>query len=189
MQNNRRFKWVKGLGVAVFIALLIFVYVGNIGLMREGLSQDSGSSTLGELVEGTELEQSFQIDRNNLSGVSIKMATFMRKNEGDFIIALRHEGSSANIYEAKVQFDSITDNAYFDFRFPPIKFSKGKHYVVAIKSLSGEKDASISSYVSDGNVYDGGELRLNGTTLNGDLVFKVYYNRTLFDYLYSKVGG
>ena len=184
-----RSKWIKPTIITVLCLYFFYVYVGNAGLIRESLTQDKADVPLGELDKNREFGQTFHYNLNNLSGVSFKLGTYMRKNEGPLQIGIRNLGSKRDIYQTSIQADSITDNEYFDFRFPPVKFSKGKDYYVYIKSLSSAKDKSITAYSSTVDSYPGGELFINGEPQAGDLAFKVYYNRTIFSYISEKLSG
>ncbi|MEK5282080.1 MULTISPECIES: hypothetical protein [Paenibacillus] len=188
MKKNQ-LKWFKYTLLSIFIIFLIYTYVGNIGVVREYIKQDVENGTIGEFIKNSELEQSFYTDQSNLSGISVRLATYMRTNKGSLLIGIREMGSDKNIYENKIQVDSVRDNEMFDFRFPPIKFSKGKIYSIYIKSIDTEPGESITVYKSNEESYENGKLYINGNEQKGDLVFRAYYNRTIFDYLKNKLGG
>lgn len=184
-QSNLKKVWP----LLLFFLLIFYTYAGNFGVIRESVRQDVDNASIGELIKDTVVEQSFYFDQNNLSGISIKLATYVRNNNGKILVSIRQKGEHRNIYETTIQSNSISDNEFFDFRFPPIKFSKGKNYTIFIKAEEGVKGNSITMYKSSANTYSNGELYLNGLKQEGDLVFKAYYNRTIFDYMRSKLGG
>lgn len=184
-----KLKWVNPTIIVVMCFYFLYVYIGNAGLIRESISQNQSDVTLGELSKNVEFGQTFHYYQNNLSGVSFKLGTFMRKNEGTLQIGIRGVGSKRDIYQTSVQANSISDNEFFDFRFPPVKFSKGNDYYFYIKSLDSQIDQSITAYSSAGESYNGGQLFINGEPQVGDLTFKVYYNRTVFTFISEKLSG
>lgn len=185
----KKLKWFKWLCFLMLISLLIYVYVGNLGLIRESIGQDSANEPLVELTAGNEVGQSFTYHQNNLSGVSFKLATFMRNNTGKLQVGIRELGEDRDIYQDKIEASSIKDNEFYDFRFPPIKSSKEKEYYVYIKSLDGKEGQSITAYGSDVDTYKEGDLFINGVMQNKDLTFKVFYNRTIFNFIGDRISN
>lgn len=159
--------------------LFLYIYAGNLGKVEVGIEQVSGNEILGEILQGTEIRQEFYSNGNNLSGFSIKFATYMRKNEGHIQIGIREHRSSREIYSSKINLASLQDNAFYDFRHPPIKHSKNKMYYIYIKSFDGTVGNSFTLYKTRNDEYELGKLWLNGKNIDGDLNFKVYYNKTL----------
>ncbi|AIQ43948.1 hypothetical protein [Paenibacillus sp. FSL R5-0912] len=179
-------KWVKRFLLVILLLIIIYVYVGNIGVIRDSIEQSVADKTVNELTQGNEVGQSFIYHQNNLSGVSIKLATFMRVNEGKLKIGIRRINDKNDIYQTSVEANSVRDNEFFDFRFPPIKFSKEQEYYVYIESLDSGKGESIAAYKSSMDSYKEGSLFINGSRQDGDLTFKVFYNRTIFNYIGEK---
>lgn len=189
IMKKKHLKWFKVLTITLFSLLICYTFLGNSGVIRENLSQNIEDTTVGEIVKGGEVEQTFLNDQNNLSGVTIKLATYARINSGSIVIGIKKPGSKYNIYETTFKANSIMDNQLFEFRFPPIKFSKGKVYAISIRSLDGVPGDSITAYNSTGDSYKNGSLYIGGVKQEGDLMFKVFYNRNIFDYLISVLGG
>ncbi|WP_160394874.1 hypothetical protein [Paenibacillus sp. MMS18-CY102] len=181
-----RFKWLrtKGLAVVIFL-LLIYVYVGNVGTVKVAIDQNEGSSTVGEVVKGQVVKQTFLSEHGNLVGVSVKLATFARSNEGHVEIGVKVEGSNRTIYSTTVSANSIVDNDYFKLRFPPIKNSNNKHYYIYMKSLDGKTGQALTAYKSTEDKYSLGELYVNGAKQNGDAVFQVFYNNSVFNKIFN----
>ncbi|WP_342415699.1 hypothetical protein NST83_22365 [Paenibacillus sp. FSL R10-2782] len=173
----------KAIVPILIVLMLIYVYVGNIGKYSISILQETGSKTVGEITEGLEFGQTFQADVNDLSGVSIKLATYMRENTGDVTVGLRLVGDHKDIYSTTVDAKSIQDNQFFKLRFPPIKNSKGKKYYLYVNS-TGTQGHSITAYKADNNPYKQGELFINNKKqAQDDLTFIVYYNKTFLDWL------
>lgn len=172
--------WFKRSIIPIILVLLfIYVYGGNIGKMTEVIAVD-GDKNVGEINNNTEVGQSFYSTLNNLSGFSIKLATYGRVNAGHITLGIRNYGETKDIYSTTVKAESLADNTFYDVRFPPIKFSKNKEYYIYIKSTDGVDGKFITAYQSKSDVYSEGNFILNGVEQPGDLAFKVYFNKTLF---------
>ena len=179
MKNMKQNRFKRFLIPIILIVLFIYVYGGNVGKMTEVISTD-GTQPVGEITGGTEIGQTFVSSMNNLSGFSIKLATYARMNEGHVTIGIRNYGDDQPIYSTRIKSESLADNAYYDMRFPPIKFSKGKKYYIYVNSEASTAGHSITAYMSKKDTYAGGSLIRNGKVEPGDLAFKVVCNRTLF---------
>jgi len=172
---------IKGLILPVaLLILMIYVYGGNIGTIDATIDQPLSDDIIGEISDGVEIEQTFYSPVNNISGFSIKLGTYMRENQGDIVFGIRKKATGRVIYSTRVKAESIVDNAYFDYRFPPIKGSRDQEYTIFIKSVGSPLGKSITAYRSSYNTYKEGELLVNHTKVDGDLAFKVVYNQTLF---------
>lgn len=163
----------------ILVLLFIYVYGGNIGKMTEAITTD-GAQNVGEITDQTEIGQSFIAPMNNLSGFSIKLATYARSNNGDITLGIRNFGENKTIYSTTVKAESLADNVYYNLRFPPIKFSENKEYYIFVKSEGSTKKHSITAYMSNKDIYKEGSILVNGIKKPGDLAFKVFFNRTLF---------
>ncbi|MDY7991476.1 hypothetical protein UY286_10735 [Paenibacillus polymyxa] len=172
--------WFKRFTIPIILLiLLVYVYGANIGKITEVIAVE-GKENVGEITDGMEIGQSFYSNLNNLSGFSIKLATYARINQGDVIIGIRKYGENSDIYSTTVKAESLPDNTFYDVRFPPIKFSKDKEYYIFVKSSGGIPGKSITAYKSTKDAYAEGYLLINGVEKQGDLAFKVYFNKTLF---------
>lgn len=163
----------------ILVLLFIYVYGGNIGKMTEVISVE-GNQSIGEITNDKEIGQSFYSDLNNLSGFSIKLATYGRVNAGRITLGIRNYGESNDIYSTTVKAESLADNTFYNVRFPPIKYSKDKQYYIYIKATDGTAGKFITAYKSKNDAYLKGNFTINGVKQEGDLSFKVYFNKTLF---------
>lgn len=167
--------------LVVILIILVYVYGSNIGKVQPILDQSIGNHNVGEITDGTEITQSFYSPVNNVSGISVKLGTYMRQNKGKLTIGIKSYDNNRIIYSTTVKAESIIDNNYFDYRFPPIKNSKDNKYNLFIYSEGSSNGDSITAYISNQNIYKHGNLYINGSELQGELVFKVHYNKTLFN--------
>lgn len=183
----KNWNWFKIL-IVLFVGICaVYIYAGNAGVVRQSIEQHDSDTTTGELVTHNEIGQSFYYDQNNLCGVSFKIGTYMRVNKGELILGIRELNEKNDIYQTTLKADSLVDNQFLRFRFPPIKFSKGKTYYAYIKSKNGVEGESITVYASSANTFEKGELYINGVKQQGDMTMEVYYNRSVFNVVEDKI--
>jgi hypothetical protein len=169
----------RGIVPLIIILLFLYVFLGNVGKMVVLINVE-GTSTVGEILDSNEISQTFIAPMNNLSGFSVKFGTYARNNSGDITIGIRRNAGGSSIYETTVQASSIADNQYYDFKFPPLKYSKGNSYLIYINSNGGQPGSSLTAYISEEDIYSSGDLFVNGVKRQGELTFKVIFNKTIF---------
>lgn len=164
--------------VAILIFAFIYVYVGNIGKVLLATEQSTITKPVGEILEGSEIGEVFYSQYNDICGISIKLATYMRVNTGYVTIGIKEAGEQDYIYSNRIDVSSIGDNEYYNLRFPPIKHSKNNKYYIYVKSENGKLGNAITTYMNENDDYKNGDMVIDGKNVKGDLVFQVYYNRT-----------
>lgn len=164
----------------VIMLLFLYVYLGNAGKVVEMILQTSGKSNVGEIQKGVIIEQSFHSEENNINGFSVKFGTYMRVNQGEIILGIK-EKTGRVIYSTNIKTESLADNQYYNYRFPPIKHSKGKEYLLFIESLDNLPGQSVTVYSGENDPFKEGSLFINSKEVKDtDLVFSVFRNKTLF---------
>lgn len=135
-------------------------------------------------IEGDEIGQTFVAKYNNLERIYIKFDEFKIEQGylitgGGAIIGIK-DIQGNDIYSKKIGIVEIRDNTDYIFEFPKIEDSQGKSYYVYVKcdSLDAGKEFYKQSY-SDENLYEDGDMYINGEKQTGDLFFQeMYYNST-----------
>jgi hypothetical protein len=167
---------VKVLLVAAAIIAFGYIFIGNLGSQKIEFETNSAEIVpVGELTDGTEIIQSFSIGKSKtLSAVAIKLATYIRVNEGKIIVSVRRSAHGDTIYSKSVDASSIADNEYLVHRFPPIRFMKNDTYYLSIKSIGAGPGRAITAYKTSDDADPDGELWIDGIPQTGDLVIKTY---------------
>lgn len=161
------------------IFLLLFVYGGNVGTVTVAEEQIDETGIVGEITEEVVVEQTVRMKVNNFSGFSVKLGTYMRTNYGNIIIGLKRENGKV-VYSNTIKADSVQDNQFVTVKFPPIKYSAGNRYRLFIES-NGLTGSAVTAYINDQDSYPDSQLMINGTSQSGDLVFRLMYNKTLYE--------
>jgi uncharacterized membrane protein YfhO len=125
---------------------------------------------IGEIVNGEVVKQSFTAEYNNLTNVSILLATYEKKFDETTKVDIKLiENSTGKIIaESNIPAASIGDNQYYSFDFPKISDSKNKSYTLEITSNAKPGNA-ITAWSSDTDAYKGGSLSINDKPVAGDL--------------------
>ena len=172
--EKRRIYQIIFVGLVVLVGLLVI----SVSLPRRVSITHSLQSKklLGEVYDGEKVGQTFVAEHNNLSCIELILATFDRKNKGNFFFYLRSGvGSDEDYFKCKVEMQKVKNNEYFRFEFPKIKDSKKKKYYFFIEAPKTKQGNAISILSSFMDFYENGEKIINGKAVHGDLVFKTEY--------------
>jgi hypothetical protein len=91
--------------------------------------------TLGELIGGRRVGQSFVAQRSNLCRVDLLMATYGRRNTRDVILHLKESPeTSDDLATVHLNASLLEDNAYARFVFESQPDSSGKAYYLCVES-------------------------------------------------------
>lgn len=125
----------------------------------------------GELVQGTVVTQSFISTCSDLAGIDLLLATYARTNTHPVTVQLVEQTSGRVIVSQTIEGQTIRDNAWREFLFTPIADSSGKGYQIAISSTESQIGNAIAIWHSQADMYPNGEAKINGVSINADLVF------------------
>jgi hypothetical protein len=129
---------------------------------------------VGVLYADNAAEQTFIPLSDGLSAISIKLATYARKNEGLLRVQVYEDNSK--IHSELVEMEKIADNSYRYFRFPTRKNSKGKTFKINLSSDSKNPANGITAWKSSTDTYTAGQLNYKSVRQDGDLVFNLYFD-------------
>ncbi|MEA3346429.1 MAG: hypothetical protein U9Q78_09365 [Chloroflexota bacterium] len=143
-------------------------------------SQSRSIQPVGEIRGSRTVGQTFVASHDELSRVDVQLATYARRNTQPVIFHLRSAPSaSTDIATIAFEAEEVRDNAYRPFRFSPITDSEGRSFYFFLESPTSEPGDAITMWHSPDDVYEEGELYINGRRQGGDLAFRTYYNYTL----------
>lgn len=175
----------KPLVVAIIgfvVILCVFILIIDPAPM---IIQEKQNQHIGEIYGGKVVGQSFVADKNKLTRVDVKFATFARTNTNDIIFKMREADPPKDIVNITVNAAKIKDNSYFGFVFDPIPESQGKSYVFSISSPGSIPGNAITIWYTTEEAYGGGTAILNNSTIQGDLNFKTYVKYSRLDFISS----
>jgi len=133
---------------------------------------------VGEITQGFQVEQRFIPRDDGFSILEVLPATYLQDFKNSNATAnftLINEDTQKVIFEQSIQLKDILDNQYLMFEFKPQQETKGNHYRLIITS-DAPKNQAITVWKTQTDVYQDGQLILNGIEVEGDLVMKLGYS-------------
>jgi len=145
---------------------------------------------LGELDAKTEFKQSFVPHQNTITGIAINFGNYLRANSGtvSLILSTLNLKDSANEHKlisekelavVKVAASKLREKDYV-FWLPAKKISPNKPLLITLFSTS-PREKAVTVWASRKDRYKEGLLFVNGSPIDGDIVFQTYYFESLAD--------
>lgn len=134
---------------------------------------------LPELRAGSRVRQSFRADCAGLTQISVKLATYARRNAASIEIALLERRSGREearetgrvIGRQTLAGWQVLDNGWQRLEFVRQPESEGREYWIELGSDDGRPGNALTAWRSAADHDPGGELVVNGSREDGDLVF------------------
>lgn len=139
---------------SVIMILTILIYTTNLGSVLIDIEQISGTNVIDGVEMNSVVSQEFISNKDKLCGIAVQFGTYARENEGYIRLELV-DTKNNTIQRTKISKKNIIDNAYYEWYFPPIRYSSGKIYTLKIIDESTMKDNQITLY-KDNNSYNNG---------------------------------
>ncbi len=143
-------------------------------LERGTIIQSGHATSVGEILRGTVVAQTFKAEHDQLSAVSILFATSTPQKSTEIKITLVDD-QDREIASTTVNAKELRNGAYYNFSFSPIADSAGQTYKIQLTSSDGMPGSAATAWASLDNVYPDGVLTINQTQQPGDLLFCLFY--------------
>jgi len=141
------------------------------------VTQSQHSQPVGEIYGSRTVGQTFVSRVDGLNRVDVLLATYARRNTHPVTFHLRSNPSSqSDIATLTIEAETVKDNTYRAFRFPPLTNSKGSPYYFFLESPSSTPGDAITIWHSPNDTYADGQVYIKGEPRDGDLAFKTYYS-------------
>lgn len=140
---------------AVFVSITLFHYKDTLG--RESEGADNAVEVI-ELNENVNVSQSIEIPENART-ISLKYATYIRKNKGDVFVKVTGDESGIVYVDAKTHINNIQDNAYITYALS--QDVQDKTVTVELSSNSKEGQAA-GVYLLTENYFGSSVYEVNG---------------------------
>lgn len=161
-----------------FVFALVFIWI--LALFSKKIdvyNQPVNDTPAGEITGETKIGQTFVARYKNLTAIEVLLATYDRKNTGEFIFHLKNDPSSKeDLFHYKGDISKLKDNTYFRFSFPGISTSKAKEFFFYLEAPQSRPGNAITIWSNSEDDYREGEKIVNGGHSKGDLVFKTVYD-------------
>ncbi|MAG35733.1 MAG: hypothetical protein CL878_05745 [Dehalococcoidia bacterium] len=131
----------------------------------------------GELLPGTTFGQTITANKPRLNGISVRLATYLRPITSTVAFRLRASPESTqDIIRVQVAGQSVRNNLYYTFSFPPIPDSAGKPYYWFVESPDARRNNAITVWGNRIDTYPFGRAFRNGRPIAGDFHFRAFYD-------------
>lgn len=157
---------------AVLIGITLGYYGKTLGRESDGAAV---ASEVIEINENTVVEQSIKIPEGSKT-ISIKYATYARKNKGSIYIKVTGDKSNTLYLDTKTNISMVQDNAFVTYEL--LEEAKEETVTVVLTSDSSEGKAAGVYFTNE--PYFGGELNINNE--ESDLELNVRYLSERSDY-------
>lgn len=158
--------------VPVNIAIKIAEVAPAYNSINEILVAD-GTIATSLLLADSNISQEFIASKNGLQGVSIRAATYKRKNQGELLFRLFD--SKGNQIAEKVQTaSSVREDKQTFMWFEPQLQSQGEKYLLVISTSNKDENFALSFWQSSEPVHFG-KLTVGNSIIDSDLEMALFY--------------
>lgn len=183
-KNNLNFKTLNLGKINLFklfplwlISLIFFIILAHLPLVFFGRLVDSSHNIEQSrivLTQNTIVSQKIKILNSNFSALEILLKNIDLKNHTNIIISLSYDNGPQIFYQ-KINGGSIGDNYNLLLKFPQVKDSKDKVFVLTIYQPDPVKEEEELVIPYDGKTM-ASQLTINNQPTNGSLAYTAFYN-------------
>lgn len=123
--------------------------------------------------------QTFLARTNGLNRIDVLMGTHGRTLGQDVVFKLRESRDEPGLRSLTIKRETVRDNLYQTFSFPPIKDSKGRAFAFEISAAGGGTEGPGCLWMNARDIYPDGGILFGGNPGSGDCIFRTYASRTL----------
>lgn len=157
------------------LALALPILMGEQLYLRQSRSNYSmaeATNGTGELVAGSDVEQTFTTDIHRLENISVLWATYNRQNSGTVYVELLRESDRSLLMSQALSAAEIT-NGYISnlVAEPPLDGLAGVPLVLRLFSPDSVNDSAVSPMMSSTSSLEKGSLMIDGKSVGGVLCF------------------
>lgn len=177
---------VTFIGIIALCLLLLIVSLFVPGYQKTLKTQiKQANSTIGGIVDGITVKQSFTAEKEKLCGIRMRFGTYQRENSGGIIyIRVFREGESEAFANFQLETKHLSDNLCVDFDFPAQENSKGKEYLVQITSSGCNGQNCITLF--SGQTKESSFLLVNGREKQEQVsILDTYYQERKYPYIWG----
>ena len=176
---------LKKVSLFLVISLVMFfiVIANNTNILRP-MSYDTiyeaEENTVGEILEGDVVTQSFVCNSDNLSKFDLIFYSYERENTCSINVELYNKTQNRSIEKWNLNGETIPHCSYFTFTLNNMEENVlGNEYEIRIKSEDAVHGNAFSLYCASDNIYENGECQVNGKSSGKDLCFTLFYPGTI----------
>jgi len=149
-----------------------------------------GQTSVGDLHSERYVRQTFTVDMNEFTCLQVQAATFgySYDSQEELRIRLTDLESKEVICQKGFPLSTLEDNAYITLDFDTIEDSAGKTYELYIYNSADDERLPVTVWRSGKDAYEG-DLIVNGTEVDGDLILIAGFTNENWDPVYDGEDG
>jgi hypothetical protein len=129
-------------------------------------------ATLGEIVPGTKLFQTFTSECAGLNRLRLFLTSYDRTNTGTLQVRLKDLDAEQQLFDIAIPAAEIANNQWHEVSFEPLPDSRGRQYRITLAAPGAEPGNAFGIWRSDKDVYPGGTVLINNKPIQSDWVFQ-----------------
>ena len=154
--------------------------------INDGVPPTTAQQLFGERI----ISQSFIAPRDNLNRVDILFQTYQRQNTPEVFLRLLEVPDDTDnpllgieVYSMQFKAQTLRDQSWRTFTFPPIPASAGKTYLISLQSPQAQDGNAITVGGIQQNTYAPGSAFFGPTPVEADITFRSCYKMTAIEKL------
>jgi hypothetical protein len=148
-------------------------------------------STTAEMVEGRVVEQEFISGASNLSKIELLYYRLASSNDTNSTITLDlfDEGLNTTVWSESINISLIKDYVWYPVCFDPLSDSKNRTYILKVMGYGDLGNAPVLYINNIKNNSSVGDLKIDGSDVQGSLCIFTYYDKSDGLTLVNKYNG
>lgn len=176
------------IGLGLLLTKITAVQPEEAASSEPALSQEMAGVPAGEIYGSIKIGQSFISPASGLYRIDILLATYARKNYRDVIFHLRNTPEGEDLVTVRFNASQVEDNSFYRFDFPPIANATGQSFYFFLESPDSEPGNAITIWGVTQSVYEEGRAYRNHRATGGELAFRVYAEKALWERTVEYLG-
>lgn len=163
----------------VVIIVTLNIYKSSLGMESNGNDNFVNSEADVQAIDkNSKITEIVNFDEN-VESISIRFATYARKNSGTLRVFATGESSKDIYLDETVNVNSIQDNAFLTFKLDKANYSN-ENIVIELTSTSNTENC-IGVYFSSEKAFDDSSFAINGVEQEGDLKVRFLSNNEVLN--------
>jgi hypothetical protein len=140
---------------------------------EDAAARPSGYATVGELIDGRVVRQTFRAVRNGLRRVDVLAAAFGRTNDGRIRLRVLDD-AGVEVAGRDVPQSAFPETDWLALEFTPVPVSAGRRFTLEVAAAGASTGHAATLWGSAGEGYPDGTLTIDGRDEGRDLVFRAF---------------
>lgn len=175
MRTDKIWSKILQIGMLLIILFGIIYFIISMPQLKnkyytEPYSNQENKETLGELVDGTNVIQTFTTHGDYIKGISVEFANYNAVPSGTVTVTVKNEVGDI-LKKQMINAEQLPDSEYFYIQFTKmVSLNYGEKLRIIFECQGGKKGSAITLWSSEAK--DGCNLSVNGERINKTIVIQ-----------------